>query len=154
MKNKYISILFIILLITGSMTLAYQLGVLIALDYMQAGILAVVIRFAIGIPLFVGIIWWINKKLYNLTKDKDKVIFELWRILDDIQEAENIANYNNHLYRELVHNLHIKRFKHISRKEVEQLYERYRADKDENKVTFKIILKILKKKIQRIRRGW
>ena len=61
--------------------------------------------------------------------DWRKTAFELWRLLDDIDTADDIAKKNDDWYRRRVRYLHKLRFTHLSGPNLQAVYmEYYPAD--------------------------
>jgi predicted nucleotide-binding protein len=56
---------------------------------------------------------------------KDKIIYELWKIIDDIDTASDIAKGNDKAYRNMVEKKQEERWKHISEKRIGQLFDKY-----------------------------
>jgi len=55
----------------------------------------------------------------------EKMIFELFKIIDDVDTISDIAKDNMILYRALVQSSIEERWKHIEEKYVDELYEKY-----------------------------
>lgn len=60
--------------------------------------------------------------------NKDKVIYELWRILDNIDTMGDIAKSDNAYYRRRVVELQNKRWDVIGELDIDELYEKYRPE--------------------------
>lgn len=57
--------------------------------------------------------------------NKDKLIYELFKIIDDIDTISDIAKDDMDLYRSLVQSSVEERWKYITEKEIDVLYEKY-----------------------------
>ncbi len=57
--------------------------------------------------------------------NKNKIIFELWRLLDNIDTAEDSCKGNLEQYEKIVHKNQIKRHSLVSKKKIEKLYDKY-----------------------------
>jgi hypothetical protein len=58
----------------------------------------------------------------------ERIIFDLYRALDQIDTASDIAKGNDDLYRNLVYSLHKKRFKIVPEKLIAPLYDKYSSE--------------------------
>ena len=57
--------------------------------------------------------------------DKEKAIYELWKIIDDIDTASDVAKNNDKFYRKLVEEYQAKRHQIVEEKYIDRLYEKY-----------------------------
>ena len=60
-----------------------------------------------------------------LLKDKDKIIYELWKLLDNIDTMSDMYKSNYQAFNEQVYIEQQKRWKLLSEKEVDELYTKY-----------------------------
>ena len=56
---------------------------------------------------------------------RDRVIYELWKLLDDIDTISDMAKFDNALYRKLTTKKANKRWEVLSDSQVEELYRRF-----------------------------
>lgn len=59
--------------------------------------------------------------------DKDRVIYQLWKIIDDIDTIGDVAKGNDKLYRKFVEQKQRSRFDVIPEPIIDQLYDKYYA---------------------------
>lgn len=62
---------------------------------------------------------------------KDRVIFELWKLLDDIDTISDLAKWDNSMFRKLALKKAELRHDILTPSQVDQLYDRYYALKDD-----------------------
>jgi len=62
--------------------------------------------------------------------DKDKIIYELYKLLDDIDTGEDIFKSDKEGYSKYVHKKHKQRFDVVEDGYCEELYNKYYPDKN------------------------
>jgi hypothetical protein len=134
-KTKFVSIeigMWLIMLLSLT-TLSYGIGSGIIKDVGHYGALSVILGFVVGIPMLVIAIWLMKRFIAPmLFSDKDKIIYELWVLLDDIDSAGDLTQ-SPQVYRSMIEKIHKKRFEYLSEHQVDALYKHFYARKGESK---------------------
>jgi len=60
-----------------------------------------------------------------MTDEKDRIIYELWKLLDNIDTASDIAGSNTALYIGMVRQIQKQRWRIIEEDFVDELYDKY-----------------------------
>lgn len=61
----------------------------------------------------------------HILDDADKIIYELWKIIDDIDTASDMFKENYEYFAKSVYNKQQERWKILSGNDVEKLYDKY-----------------------------
>lgn len=59
--------------------------------------------------------------------DWERIVYELWKILDDIDTASDMVKGNDKAYREIVEKLQRKRWEILNEVVVDDLYNQYHS---------------------------
>lgn len=68
----------------------------------------------------------------TVIEEKDRIIFELWKLLDDIDTMSDIAKDNDKMYRDKVQQIQRLRFNYLTEDQINDLYEKF-YDKSEER---------------------
>lgn len=66
-----------------------------------------------------------------MSEDKDRIIYELWKLLDNIDTASDIAKDNTTLYIGMVNSIQKQRWRIIEEDFVDELYDKYHPKDEE-----------------------